>query len=502
MSFRYCIYFIFIAVFISSSQLAGQEKSNKTEQSNSRASASTIRSKGTVEKAIRPNIRTSGGPEAKYKKSRTNPTYPKHETTSNGPNIIVIIPDDLGWADIGYNGSEILTPHLDQLANTGIKMNQHYVMPTCTPTRVSFLTGKYPSRYGILGPDYGEVIDVGDPTISSLFQQEGYRTAIAGKWHMGSPPYTPLKYGFETSYGYFDGQIDPYTHEYKTETKLTSRQSWHRNDEYLTEEGHATDLITNEALRVINENNESPFFLYLAYSVPHYPLKEPEKWTSMYDHLNISESRKWYAASVTHMDDGIGKIIAALEETGQRENTIILFISDNGGQKSWQSTSEYHGAYADKPHDVLGNNFPLRGWKTDLYEGGIRVPAFVNWEGQLKPGATNIPIHVADWLPTLLQMTRSNQNENAIPVDGIDIWPYLRNKSESAAERTMYWKIRGATAVRKGPWKLIHNRDSDRKELYNLDDDFRESKDLSESNPEKVEELLNVENEIAKADRE
>jgi arylsulfatase A-like enzyme len=283
------------------------------------------------------------------------------------PNIIIILPDDLGWSDVGYHGSDVRTPNIDKLAKAGVRLNQHYVMPTCTPSRVSLMTGLYPSRYGVLGPAYGEVIDLGDPTLASLLGDNGYFTAINGKWHMGSPPYTPLKYGFHSSYGYFDGQIDPYTHEYKMETELTERRSWHRNDEYLDESGtHVTDLITAEAVRIIEEDREEPFFLYVAHHVPHFPLDEPTEWMSVYDDVFQHPSRKLFAASVTHMDDGIGKIIDALERTGKRENTLIIFISDNGGQRSWQSDTEYEGRYADKPHTVLGNNFPLRGWKTEL----------------------------------------------------------------------------------------------------------------------------------------
>src|SRR6056297_1729321 len=208
---------------------------------------------------------------------------PQKTITPEKPNILVILPDDMGWSDVGYHGSDIKTPNIDKLARNGVIINHHYVMPTCTPTRVSFLTGLYPSRYGILGPAYGEVIDLGDPTLPSLLRGHGYFTAIDGKWHMGSPPYTPLKYGFQSSYGYFDGQIDPYTHEYKTETNLTERRSWHRNDEYFDEEGHVTDLLTKEAIRIIEEDREEPFFLYLAHHAPHYPLDEPGEWMSVYD---------------------------------------------------------------------------------------------------------------------------------------------------------------------------------------------------------------------------
>ena len=418
------------------------------------------------------------------------------------PNILVIIPDDLGWGDVGYNGSSIKTPNIDKLAESGIRLDQHYVMPTCTPTRVSLMTGKYPGRYGITGPDYGEVIDLGDPTIASILGDNGYVTSIAGKWHMGSPPYTPLKYGFQSSYGYFDGQIDPYTHEYKRETKLTSRKSWHRNDEYLDEEGHATDLITDEAIRVIEEENDKPFFLYVAYCVPHYPLDEPEEWVSVYDGINMYISRKWFAASVTHMDDCIGKIVDALERTGQRENTLIVFTSDNGGQKSWQSDTEYRGKYADKPHRVLGNNFPLRGWKGDLYEGGIRVPAFVNWPGQLEAGAIDFPVHVSDWLPTFCALADCEEDLEEINVDGENIWTMLTGKESYESSHPFYWKISNFYAVREGDWKLLLNRNTNEAELYDLKKDFREARDISEENPEKVEHLMKLLEDFKKGDRE
>lgn len=415
------------------------------------------------------------------------------------PNIIVIVPDDVGWRDVGYNGSSIKTPHIDKLAETGVRLDYHYVMPTCTPTRVSLMTGKYPSRYGITGPDYGEVIDLGDPTLASVLAENGYTTAIAGKWHMGSPPYTPLKYGFESSYGYFDGQIDPYTHEYKTETKLTSRKSWHRNDEYLTEEGHATDLITQEAIRVIEMEKEKPFFLYVAYSVPHFPLDEPEEWTSIYDHLNLSPSRKCFAASMTHMDDGIGQIIETLEKTNQRKNTLLIFVSDNGGQHSWQSDTEYRGKYKDKPHKVLGNNFPLKGWKGDVYEGGIRVPAFANWPGQLSPKVVNQPVHVSDWLPTISNLV--NIQKKQANIDGHNIWPMITGEIKKSEDRSIYWKTRNNFALREGNWKLVVYRETEKKELYNLENDFRETNDLSDENPGKVKHLYELIQTEVKKDR-
>ena len=417
------------------------------------------------------------------------------------PNILIIVPDDLGWNDVGYHGSDIKTPNLDKLAESGLRFDQHYVMPTCTPTRVSLLTGKYPSRYGIVGPDYGEVIDMGDPTLASILKENGYFTAIAGKWHLGSPPYTPLKYGFDSSYGYFDGQIDPYTHEYKTETKLTERRSWHRNDTYLEEEGHVTDLLTTEAIRIIEEANEKPFFLYLTHHVPHYHLDEPDEWLSVYDDKEMFPSRRLFAASVTHFDHAIGEVIAALERAGKRKNTLILFTSDNGGQYQWHSTTDYRGKYANKPFDVLGNNYPLRGWKTELYEGGIRVPAFVNWPGTISSGVVKEPVHVSDWLPTLCNLIGRPQILESLKLDGINILPLINGEQQEMQERAFYWKIAQTDAVRKGDMKLLVNRANNKVELYNLKEDFRESKDLSKSNPEVVTQLLKLLEDFKKDDR-
>ena len=417
------------------------------------------------------------------------------------PNIIFILPDDLGWNDVGYHGSFVKTPHLDRLAAQGAKLEQHYVMPSCTPSRVSLITGKYPSRYGILAPAYGEVIDLGDPTLASLLSELGYYTSISGKWHMGSPPYTPLKYGFQSSYGYFDGQIDPYTHEYKRENKEAGTRSWHRNDEFLDEEGHATDLITEEAIRVIREQKDDPFFLYVAYSVPHYPLSEPTGWTSLYDEYNVEPSRKWNAASISHMDAGIGRIIDVLEETGQEENTLVIFVSDNGGQSHWQSDTEYHGAYADKPHTVLGDNYPLRGWKTDLYEGGIRVPAFAWWPGVIAGGTViNTPIHIADWLPTLINLASGAAQSDDLNLDGKDIWALFDDTRSDYEAHPFYWKIREGIAVREGKWKMIAFT-SGRTELYNIEEDFRETRNVSTEHPEIIERLSGLMEDFQKGDR-
>ncbi|MFO7976374.1 MAG: arylsulfatase [Candidatus Hydrogenedentota bacterium] len=412
------------------------------------------------------------------------------------PDIVYIVADDMGWADIGYHGSEIQTPNLDALARSGVRFDHHYVAPTCTPTRVGLTTGKYPSRYGVVSPAYGDIFDDDTVTLAAALSNCGYHTAISGKWHMGSPPdCVPRKYGFDSSYGYFHGQIDPYTHLYKT-----GEACWHRNDELLEEKGHATDLITDEAVRVIEETDEAPLFLYVAYSVPHYPLDEPDPWVDLYANRFDSESRRWFAASITHMDAAIGRIIEALERTGKRERTLVVFTSDNGGQKSWHNAKQYHGRYADKAHEVLGDNRPLRGWKGDLYEGGIRVPALANWPRVLKPHIVSEPIHIVDWMPTLCALA-GYVPEPRPTWDGLDVWPLIVGRKASLGARTMYWKTPKAYAVRQGAMKLILDDQFGKPELFNIEEDPYEKHDLAAERPEVVQKLRKLLQSIAADDR-
>jgi len=426
-------------------------------------------------------------------------------TRRDRPNIVFVIADDLGWADIGYHNTEVLTPNLDKLAAQSVRLQRHYVMPTCTPTRIGLMTGRYPSRLGVLSPAYGNIFDQTSVTLAQALKNGGYKTSISGKWHMGSPPEcTPLKYGFDTSYGYFHGQIDPYTHLYKTGVR-----SWHRNDKYLDEEGHATDLITDEAVRVVESDHDKPFFLYVAYSVPHYPLDEPDEWTSPYKGKIKNRSRLWNAASITHMDAGIGRIVEAVDRKGIRENTLIVFVSDNGGQKSWYSKTQYKGRYADKPHDVLGDNRPLRGWKTDVYEGGIRVPAMANWPGVLEPGDMLAPVHIVDWMPTFCKLAGHSPKTDlfdrlnaSLKWDGQDIWPLIQSRTAHAKPRTLYWKTSGAQAIRHGDWKLIVDKQQRVVGLYDVVADPYEENDMAKRHPDRVNDLKQLLAEVSADDRE
>jgi arylsulfatase A-like enzyme len=412
------------------------------------------------------------------------------------PNLVFIVADDLGWADIGFHGSEIETPNIDRLVREGVRFTHHYVMATCTPTRVGLMTGRYPSRYGVTSPAYGKIFDDDTVTLAEALRRGGYATSISGKWHMGSPPdWTPRKYGFESSYGYFHGQVDPYVHDYKTGVP-----TWHRNDRYVEEKGHATDLITDEAVRVIESKHDKPFFLYVTYSVPHHPLDEPSEWTARYEGRIAEPSRRWFAASVTHMDHGIGRIVAAIDRRGLRRNTLIVFSSDNGGQTRWSSDKEYKGRYADKPHTVLGNNRPLRGWKGELYEGGIRVPALANWPGVLKAGESKAPVHIVDWMPTLCALTGCSPARD-LAWDGSNIWPAVRGETASAAPRSFYWKTPNSFAVRRGDWKLIVGKSGREAQLYDMASDPYETRDQAAQHPERVAELRALLKEYTAKDR-
>ena len=269
------------------------------------------------------------------------------------PNILMVVADDAGWKDVGYHGSEIKTPNLDKLMREGVELNQFYVCPTCSPTRASLLTGRYASRYGILGPiamKSEQTLPADTLTLPALLRQNGYTTAITGKWHLGlRPEHGPRQYGFDHTYGYLHGQVDQYTHHYKN-----GDRSWHRNDVFIEEEGHATDLIRDEAIRFITtiRDKSKPFYLYVPFSVPHYPLQEESKWVEPYSSIE-NESRRLFAASVTHMDDSVGRLVKTLERKAC-------------GRIPWLSLSV---TMADRknglPHlNTKENTGPMTGWVT------------------------------------------------------------------------------------------------------------------------------------------
>ncbi|MBM4082731.1 MAG: sulfatase, partial [Planctomycetes bacterium] len=327
----------------------------------------------------------------------------------------------------------------------------------------------------------------------------GYDTAITGKWHLGSKPeWGPRQFGFDHSYGSLAGGVGPLDHRYK---KGPFTETWHRDDKLIEEQGHVTDLITQEAVRWIESRTEKPFFLYLTYTAPHIPMDEPKAWLDRYPDIGVPTKRQ-FAACVSHMDDGIGQVVRALERAGKRENTLIVFTSDNGATPNVRNDdTQYPGSYPPGP--AGGSNEPLRGQKAQLYEGGIRVPALVNWPGKLKPSRFAAPIHVVDWMPTLCALAGS-QASSDLKWDGQDVWPTLTG-AVKPTPRQLYWAGPGfkTAAARDGDWKLIiHRGETEKAELFDLASDPCEKTDLAAQHPERVAALKKLLAELSARDND
>lgn len=436
------------------------------------------------------------------------------------PNVVLIVADDLGWADIGYNNKNVYSPHLDRLASEGITFTQHYVMPQCTPTRVALLTGRYPGRFGgaALKASNDPAFPLGTPTVAAILQQSGYRTYLTGKWHLGSAPkYGPNHFGFDSSYGSLAGAVGMYDHRYR---EGEFEHTWHRNHELIegAENGvHATDLVTQEAVRAIETEDTRPFFLFVPFHSVHTPLDERGKFVDRPTQLAPQNPKRWMdedrikwfndpegliqkesdpekrllLAAVYHLDHAVGEIIAALDRTGQRKETLILFSSDNGPQGSWKGD-----AY---PDDLKLTDFnqplPFRGLKLDVWEGGIHVPAIANWPGKLQARKEATATHIIDWFPTLASLANV-KDELPMNLDGTDLTDLLF-KSEPLADRDLYWTWNpqiNRWALRYGQWKIVHYGKEEPKsaadwKLYNLSSDPKESRNVAAEHSEKVQSL-------------
>jgi arylsulfatase A-like enzyme len=403
------------------------------------------------------------------------------------PNILFLIADDLGWADVPWNASEIDAPHLDRLAKGGVILDQHYVTPMCSSTRACLLSGRYSTRFGLDGATNSRVFPFGMTTLAGALQSLGYDTGLTGKWHLGSTPeWGPQHFGFERSYGSFAGGVDQYSHLYK---RGPFQKTWQRNHSYVKEEGHATDLIAREAIRWIEDApaRGKPWFIQVAFTAVHVPIQELDKWIAPYADRIENVSRRRFAACATHMDHVIGDIVAALERTGQKKRTLIVFTSDNGGSGPWKPTGKYPGMY--KPCPVLGSNKPLRGGKGTVFEGGVRVPALVHWPGQLPAGKTvRYPVHIVDWMPTVLGLTGHKSNKAELKFDGRDIWSVLSGEEAQPTPRTLYFARGKSAALRHGDWKLVVLGSG--RQLFNLATDPNEQHDLAARRPEKLTELV------------
>lgn len=414
------------------------------------------------------------------------------------PNIVFILADDLGRADCGFMGGPVATPHLDKLAKEGAILDQFYVQPVCSPTRAALMTGRYPMRHGlqvgVVRPwaDYG--LPLTEQTLPQGLKEVGYQTSIVGKWHLGfiTRDYLPTNRGFDQQYGHYNGAIDYFKLE------RDGGHDWHRDDKSSDDKGYSTHLLGTEAARVVRERDkEKPLFLYVPFNAVHSPWQVPEEYVKPY--AELKGNRAIYAGMLACMDEAVGKIVAAVDEAGIRDNTLFVFASDNGGPSP----------------GTITDNGPLRAGKGTLYEGGTRVVAFATWAGKIKAGSTvTAPMHMVDWYPTLLKLAGATPEQKA-PLDGLDIWPCITEGAPSPHEAILYNTTPTNGAIRMGDWKLVQNgqlRDSDddgekgpRKkkkkgggkkgpgakgvELFNLITDPNEKTNLAADYPEKVAEL-------------
>ncbi|MHB8898722.1 MAG: sulfatase-like hydrolase/transferase [Thermoguttaceae bacterium] len=418
------------------------------------------------------------------------------------PDIVFIMADDLGWADVAFHGGNAPTPHLDQLAREGLELAQHYVAPVCSPTRTGLMTGRCWSRFGVTSPQNPQALPSETVTLARALKSAGYDTCITGKWHLGSlPEWGPNHFGFDHSYGSLAGGVSPWNHRYK---QGPYTYTWHRNEKLVEETGHVTDLVASEAVGWIEGRSEKPFFLYVPFTAVHLPVKEPQEWLDRVPKSIEGDVPRHYAACVMHLDDAVGRIVAALEKKGRRTSTLLVFTSDNGGSTAENNDLKYPDDQC--PNGSLpGNNRPLRGQKGTLYEGGTRTPTVVSWPAAARPGRVDCPVQITDWMPTFCRLA-GYRPEGDLRWDGADITGLL-TRHTSLAERPLYavapgWQSR---SLRLGNWKLIIAEQKGKEtktELFDLGADPAESNNLTQQHPEQVKRLQEKMDAMAVRDRD
>lgn len=405
--------------------------------------------------------------------------------TAGPPHIVHLMADDLGWQDVGFQGKEIRTPHIDRIAAGAVRLNQFYVQPFSSQTRAALMTGRYPFRYGLQTQSilplstYG--LPVEERTLAQALKEAGYRTALVGKWQLGHarPEWWPTRRGFDQFYGTLAGGVDHFTRSGE------GGPDWRRQDKPLKEPGYTTQLLGREAAAVIQAHDPArPLFLWVSFTAPAAPLQAPKELLARNAHIS-DETRRTYAAMVTGLDDAVGQVLTALERKGMLADTLLVFHSDNGGAVAHKVASG-DGDVAVGPAD----NGPYRDGKGNLYEGAVRVPALLHWPRGLEPGSSNALVHVTDLYPTLLGRAGASLSQRK-PVDGVDQWSAVaehklgpRKDVPIAVE-----DLRGA--IRVGDWKLVvYASLPARVELYDIPHDPSEEDNAAERNPQLVHDLM------------
>jgi arylsulfatase A-like enzyme len=399
------------------------------------------------------------------------------------PNIVVLLADDMGYADAGFQGcKDIPTPNLDALAKSGVRCANGYVSgPYCSPTRAGLLTGRYQTRFGHefnpgAGEGQGQGLPLTETTIADRLKAAGYDTGLVGKWHLGAnAKHVPQKRGFDEYYGFLGG-----AHPYFPGMGAPI----YRGTEVAMEKEYLTDAFGREALGFIDRHKEKPFFLYLAFNAVHTPMHATDERLKMFAEVK-DDMRRTYDAMVLAMDQAVGKVIEKLRSAGLEENTLIFFFSDNGGPTMKGTTIN------------ASRNDPLRGSKRTTLEGGVRVPFVVSWKGRLPAGKVyEPPVIQIDILPTALAAA-GVAVQPEWKLEGVNLLPYLEGKNTGIPHEALYWRFGAQMAIRKGDWKLVRydtvadglGKGVTEARLYNLKDDLGEKTDLASKEPERMREL-------------
>ena len=391
------------------------------------------------------------------------------------PNIILLIADDQGWGDVGYHGSEISTPNIDQLSKEGLEMNRWYSYPWCGPTRTALLTGHIAGRHGSMFG--GANLTHDEQLLNEALKEAGYTTMTAGKWHLGHNTQAdlPINRGFDHTYGSLGAGIDYYTHA------SGEVRDWARDGKTVFENGYMTDLFGNEICRLIRERDPSkPFFTYAAFTAPHTPLQAPQEYIDKYAHIE-NEQRRIYCAMVEVLDVAIGNILKTVDDEGIRDDTLVLYFSDNGGN------TRAGGA----------NNGDLRDGKSSLYEGGTRLPAIFRWPGKIPAGVkSEQPIVVHDVFPTLVEALGLKTKINT-PFDGESMWDVLQSGKTRPRKTDLVITAPYGYSVHSGDFKLVHTNLNKSQadleesvELYKIYEDPSENNNVAEEYPEVVSQMI------------
>ena len=400
------------------------------------------------------------------------------------PNFVFILADDLGYGDLSsYGCNDIKTAHLDRLAASGVRFTSGYSShPYCSPMRAGLMAGRYQHRFGYernIAYDQHNMVmglPVSEKTVATRMQEAGYVTGAVGKWHLGSSrPFQPNDRGFDFWYGFRGGGHQYFVVDLNVRLHEGYHESLERNGQPEGLEGYLTTALTDAAVEFIQKNRDEPFFLYLAYNTPHGPLQAPKSYEDRYADIG-DDKRRTYAAMVHSMDDEIGRVIETLKVLQLTENTVVFFMSDNGGPEQANSS----------------DNGPLRGAKGQVYEGGIRVPFLVSWPGTIAEGQVNhYPVMSIDLMRTALELGGARITQK---LEGVNLVPHLTGEKSGAPHEALFWRMDNGTdyAVRSGPWKLAKTRDQEGIQLYNLNEDIGETNNLASENPDVVSRLIGL----------